>query len=86
MNDLISRKALLEDFKNTITEKSDTLDWLNLIANQPVAYDVGKVVNQLENEIFSAELYEHGWNGQTVDNLLCLGNVIEIVKGGGMDE
>jgi len=45
MSDLISRKALLEDMRNTITESSDTLDWINLINKQPIAYDVDKVVN-----------------------------------------
>lgn len=33
--DLISREALLDDFRHTITEKSDTFDWLNMIARQP---------------------------------------------------
>ena len=33
-NDLISRQALLDDFRNTITENSDTFDWLNMIARQ----------------------------------------------------
>jgi len=47
--DLISRSALLEDFRNTITEKSDTMDWLNMISRQPAAYDVDKVVEQIES-------------------------------------
>lgn len=34
-NDLISRQTLLDDFRNTITENSDTFDWLNMIARQP---------------------------------------------------
>lgn len=33
-NDLISRQALLDDFRNTITEQSDTMDWMNMIARQ----------------------------------------------------
>lgn len=32
--ELISRQALLDDFRNTITENSDTFDWLNMIARQ----------------------------------------------------
>lgn len=47
-NDLISRSALLEDFKNTISEKSDTFDWLNMISRQP-ACDVDKIVEKLAN-------------------------------------
>lgn len=46
MNDLISRSALMEDFRNTISEKSDTFDWLNMISRQP-AYDVDKIVEKL---------------------------------------
>ena len=34
-NDLISRQALLDDFRHTITGNSDTFDWLNMIARQP---------------------------------------------------
>lgn len=34
IGDLISRQALLDDFRNTITEQSDTMDWLNMIARQ----------------------------------------------------
>lgn len=40
-NDLISRSALLEDFRNTITERSDTFDWLNMINRQPTAITWG---------------------------------------------
>lgn len=39
MNDLISRKALLDDFRKTITEQSDTTDWLNMINRQPSVGD-----------------------------------------------
>lgn len=42
--DLISRQALLEDFQKTITEQSDTMDWLNMIARQKaVSMDDGWV-------------------------------------------
>ncbi len=57
-NDLISRSALLEDFRRTITEQSDTMDWLNMIARQPTAYDVDKVAEKIikarDNECASA--------------------------------
>ncbi len=59
-NDLISRSALLEDFRNTITEQSDTFDWLNMIARQPVAYDLDKVIEDLEDSALA-----HAMNGQT---------------------
>lgn len=76
MSDLISREALLEDFKRTITEKSDTFDWLNLISRQPIAYDVDKVVEQLE------ELRDRG----NKTGILNFGDIIETVKAGRANE
>lgn len=58
----------------------------HLIADAPTAYDVDKVVEQLENKIFSAEVYNDDFNGVQIDNLLCMGDVYEIVKAGGVDE
>jgi hypothetical protein len=57
-----------------------------IIKEQPTAYDVDKVISQIENKIFSAELYGDEWDGQTVNNLLCFGDVYEIVKGAVKDE
>lgn len=71
MSDLISRKALLEEFQKTITESSDTFDWINLINNQPTAYDVDKVVEQLES------LHQDG---------LPMRSAIRFVKKGGLEE
>ena len=56
------------------------------VEEQSVAYDVDKVIDKISNKMFSAELHDNGWNGQTVNNLLCFGDVYEIVKGGGRDE
>lgn len=39
-----------------------------------------KIMERLENEVFSAELYGEKWNGQTVTNLLCLGNVRDVIE------
>lgn len=39
-----------------------------------------KIIDKLEKEMFSAELYGDEWNGQTVDNLLCLGNVSDVIE------
>lgn len=45
-DDLISRQALLEDFRNTITEQSNTLDWLGMIARQKtIQINDGKDIN-----------------------------------------
>lgn len=51
MGDLISKSALLEDFRNTITENSDTFDWLNMIARQPTAFDLESVIAEIEEKI-----------------------------------
>lgn len=50
-NDLISKSALMEDFRNTITERSDTFDWLNMISRQPVAYDKKKVISKIDETV-----------------------------------
>ena len=39
-----------------------------------------KIKERLEEKIFKAELHDFGWEGQTVNNLLCLGDAIEIVN------
>lgn len=43
---------------------------------------IDKIVEQLEEIIFSAECYNDDFDGTQIDNLLCLGDAIEIVKGG----
>lgn len=86
MRDLISRKALNEIIQDYDAGIINIYELLEKIRNIPTAFDAGKVVEQLESKMFTADLYEHGWEGQTVDNLLCFGDVYEIVKGGGRDE
>lgn len=39
-----------------------------------------KIIEKLGDKIFSAELYGDEWNGQTVDNLLCLGDVKDVIQ------
>lgn len=41
---------------------------------------VEKILSKLEKNIFSAELYNYGWKGQTVHNLLCLGDVKNVAE------
>jgi hypothetical protein len=83
MSDLISRKALMKDISESYIFDGEFKNiFVEMIDNQPTAYDVPKVVEELEKKMFTADLYEHGWDGQTVDNLLCYGDVYEIVKGG----
>lgn len=87
MGRLIDADKLMQDIRNTITEQSSTIDWLNLINRQPTAYDVDEVVKQLEEvkkkntEIALDDLQKERcfWYKQAVDK------AIEIVKGGGVD-
>ena len=38
-----------------------------------------KIFERLERKIFSAELYNNEFNGKTVDNLICLGDVKDVI-------
>ena len=74
MCDLISRQKLIDDiFKlKCLTEKSK--EWFaEIVKNQPTAYDVDKVVEQLEEACISPSDYP----GYTVD----IEKAIDIVKG-----
>jgi hypothetical protein len=82
MKRLIEIDRLLQDVNNTITEKSDAIDWINLINCQPIAYDPEKVVKQLEKR--SSLARPVGWSKSY--EIITLENAIEIVKGGGVDE
>ena len=73
---LIDEEKLMEDIQKTITEKSSTIDWLNLIHRQPTAYDVDKVIENVEE--FRDEMKMFGCDG-------LLSDLIEVVEGGGVD-
>ena len=73
---LIDEEKLMEDIQKTITEKSSTIDWMNLIYRQPTAYDVDKVIEQLEE--FRDEMKMFGCDG-------LLSDLIEVVEVGGVD-
>lgn len=73
---LIDEEKLMNEIRETITEQSSTIDWMNLIHRQPVAYDVDKVVEQLEE--FRDEMKMFGCDG-------LLSDLIEVVEVGGVD-
>lgn len=80
---LLDADKLMQDIRNTITEQSNTIDWLNLINRQPTAYDADKVVEQLENE---RKFWEEARNLQIGGaKIRSYAHAIEIVKGGGVD-
>ena len=70
---LIDKEKLMKDIQKTITEQSGTIDWMNLIYRQPTAYDVDKVVEQLDDYLFDKYCVE----GDS--------KIYEIVKEGGVD-
>ena len=41
---------------------------------------IEKLIGRLEERIFSAELYNDEFDGQTVDNLICLGDVADVTN------
>ena len=94
MEDLISReevkKAIGKYLKSLIDKgiyEIDVVDCNAFLSNHvisdiPIAYDVDKVINQLEKKSF--ERYGNGgMGGELVVNL---DDAFDIVKGGGLDE
>ena len=78
---LIDEEVLMKDIQNTITEKSSTIDWMNMIYRQPTAYDVDKVVEKLEelaDESYKA--YCIAFNSDDRAEYDAYTNAIEIVK------
>ena len=74
MGRLIDYDVLLKDVQNTITAQSDTMDWLNMISRQPTAFDVEKVVADLEQLKIEAKKKNYKRD-------ISLDMAIEIVKG-----
>lgn len=90
---LIDADKLMQDIRNTITEQSNTIDWLNLINRQPIAYDVDAVVEQLERvkQISTSAKNEAiiGMCGASANHFggaeCAYQRAIKIVKGGDVD-
>lgn len=77
-NDLISRRALMNRLRgNVIVDVTPALE--NAILKQPTAYDVDKVVEQLDEQSFIER-------DITDDDVVELDKAIEIVKAGGVNE
>lgn len=60
------------------------------IKEQPTAYDVDKVVKQLDEKSFfvatSKEFYDNPQDGKNVSDVIEISDAIEIVKGGGVEK
>ena len=42
--------------------------------------ELEKILNELEKQIFSAEVYNDDFDGTYIGNLICLGNVREVLE------
>lgn len=80
MSDLISRSTAMENYCNALCPKLQKGEYCNncivkaWLNNQPTAYDIDKVVEQLEDYLFEKYCVE---GDSKID---------EIVKGGGVNE
>lgn len=86
MGRLIDADKSKTDLEKAISknEDMDCLDFLraaSVIDAQPTAYDPDKVVEQLEEVAFE----RYGNDGMGGERVVNLDDVIEIVKGGGVD-
>ena len=86
MSDLISRSELIKSFKEHMRTAKDfreiIINIIPTIENQPTAYDVDKVVEELEKlaDASSDHMYEGYFDGKE-DGIR---EAIEIVKQGGV--
>ena len=83
---LIDEEKLMEDIQKTITEKSSTIDWMNLIHRQPVAYDIDNVVKQLEEIRVKKTCNKEKCDEKELCRICVVDDAIEIVKQGGVDD
>lgn len=90
---LIDADAFIKKFKyseaDTEDERIMCATARRMIREQPTAYDLDNVVEQLLEKSFvaatSKEFYEDPQNGEYVAEVIEIKDAIEIVKAGGMD-
>ena len=95
MSDLISRSALLEiiekmnfDFGNDSDDTETIIEMVSeAVNNQPTAYDVEKVVEQLKDKLTCEDFGTCGYcqNRWCTRELLDADDAIEIVRKGGIE-
>lgn len=72
---LASDKDMLIDEANS---KNKEIERLKAELEQSV--NVENFINRISKEMFSAECYNDEFNGQEVSNLLCLGNIADVLE------
>lgn len=93
MSDLISRNraiSILEQLdEHSLSGKMDISNAIYLLENQPAAYDIGKVVDQLEensSRYTKKYLTPYGNNGYRDTKAISIHKAIEIVKQGSVSD
>ncbi len=95
MSNLISRSELIEEMKKAEIEYENAMmcpSWwsaFNIISGQPTAYDVDKVVKELNKlDVKAIKRYKGGTFGdyEGTDYYIKKSEAIEIVKAGGKNE
>ena len=83
MGRLIDAGLFLDNLSGRLENMKDYDAVKDVINNMPTAYDVDKVVEQLETEDSKIEIqYENNYEKGLLDGIW---KAIEIVKGGGID-
>ena len=92
---LIDADALIESMKKTESEYENAMtcpSWwsaFNVISEQPTAYDIGKIVKELEenaSRYTKKYVTPYGNNGYRDVKAISIHKAIEIVKQGGVGE
>ena len=105
MSDFISRSELIDALKvhfdscfredgellysDHICTSDDVVDLIKLVEKQPTAYDLDKVVEELEknaSRYTKKYVTSYGNNGYKDTKAISIHKAIEIVKAGGKDE
>ena len=91
MSDLISRSEAMENYCNALCPKLQKGEYCNncivkaWLNNQPIAYDIDKVVEELKEWTFNADI--NVGDGTIMNHdLIVSKNAIEIVKQGGVSD
>ena len=79
MSRLIDADKLIEDVLNSMPTGSARGVFRAFVDEQPTAFDVEKVVEQLEKESYYTDI-------ETDREVVNLNEAIEIIKAGGIDE
>ena len=90
MSRLIDADKLIEEIKQEIDMRYmySPKGFINVINNQPTAFNVDKVVEQLEKSHFhtDATFDDDGCCNDDSEEVVNLNEAIEIIRGGGVDE